>query len=130
MNRRVIAFVVAPLAVPALTIIYIWPQISSTPYMALMAIEFSVVIAYAGVIVFGVPAFMFLRARNWTAFWIAPVLGFASGMVMWLIFSVLFVLLLDQGVSGMRLALTDPAALRGVVWPGGVLGAVVGTLLW
>ena len=49
---------------------------------------------------------------------------------MWLVFSVLFPLSLDQGLSGVQFALTNLHTLKGVIWPGGVLGAIVGALFW
>jgi hypothetical protein len=52
------------------------------------------------------------------------------GAVMWLIFSISFVLALEEGTSGIRLALTDTSMLKGMAWPGGVLGAVVGVVFW
>src|SRR5207253_493553 len=90
----------------------------------------SVVVAYIGVVVLGVPAYLFLRARGWTSFWVAPVLGFAVGAVMWLVFSAAFALALDQGIAGVRSSLSDPGTLSGVLWPGGIVGAAVGVAFW
>jgi hypothetical protein len=59
-----------------------------------------------------------------------PLLGFVVGTVMWLVFSAIFALVLDEGISGVRLALTDPSTLRGVIWPGGIIGAIIGVILW
>jgi hypothetical protein len=81
-------------------------------------------------IVFGLPLYRLLRGRAWTSFWIAPLPGFLVGAVMWLGFSMVFGLALGEGTFGIRLALTDPSALKGMIWPGGVLGAGVAIVFW
>ena len=86
--------------------------------------------SYAGTLALGMPAYFFLRERGLTAFWIAGVVSFVIGALMWLVFSALFPLSLDQGLAGVRFALTDLRSLRGALWPGGVLGATVGALFW
>jgi hypothetical protein len=48
---------------------------------------------------------------------------------MWVVFAVSFVLALGEGISGVRVALTDPAGLKGVIWPGGALGAIVAHII-
>lgn len=129
MNRTIIAFAVAPLAVPVLLVPYLW-SMNTQPGMLVLSLEIGVVFAYFGCFVFGVPAYLFLAKRGWTAFWIAPSLGFVAGAVAWIGFAVLFPLLLETGIAGMWRSLRDPATLKGMVWPGGVLGAAVGVLLW
>jgi hypothetical protein len=129
MNRSIIAFLVAPLAAPVLLIPYI-RSMTTTSTWFVFALIISAIMAYAGVFIFGVPAYFFLRTRSWTALWIAPLVGFLIGAVMWLVFSAIFALVLDEGISGVRLALTDPATLRGVIWPGGIIGAAIGIILW
>lgn len=86
--------------------------------------------AYGGMLILGIPVYLFLRSHHRTAFWIAPIVGLVIGAITWLVFSVLFALSLGEGISGMRLALTDPNISKGIAWPGGVLGAVVGALFW
>jgi hypothetical protein len=117
-----IALLIAPLAVPLLLI----PYVSSMD----LALEIGVVIAYGGSITFGLPVYWFLRRHNWTMFWIAPGLGFILGAPMWLAFGVMFALALGEGMAGVQLALTDANMLKGMFWPGGILGAVAGTLFW
>jgi hypothetical protein len=129
MSRPIIAFLVAPLAAPVLLIPYIRSMTTTSTWLV-FALIISTVMAYAGVFIFGLPAYFFLRTRSWTALWVAPLFGFAIGAVMWVVFSAIFALVLDEGISGVRLALTDPATLRGVMWPGGVIGAVIGIILW
>jgi hypothetical protein len=122
MNRSIIAFLVAPLAAPVLLIPYV-RSMTTTSTWFVFALIISAIMAYAGVFIFGVPAYFFLRTRSWTALWIAPLVGFLIGALMWLVFGAIFALVLDEGISGVRLVLTDPATLRGVIWPGGIIGA-------
>jgi len=78
-----------------------------------------------------VPAYSFLRARNWTAFWIAPLVGFIVATVAWYIFNLLLGLLLTSGGLSIVLSrLFDRFPLDGVLWPAGPIGAFVGILVW
>jgi hypothetical protein len=129
MNRTAIAFFVAPLAATMLLVPYIH-SMKAAPSLFVFALEISLVVAYGGSVIFGIPAYLLLRAHNWTAFWIAPLVGFLIGMVMWLVFSALFALMLGEGTLGVHLTLTDANMLKGLIWPGGVLGAVVGAAFW
>jgi hypothetical protein len=129
MNRTVIAFLVGPLAAPLLLIPYIH-SMATTPTWFVFALMISAVVAYAGAFIFGIPAYVVLRSRHWTALWIACLLGAVVGMIMWLTFSAAFALLLDEGMLGVRLALTDPSTLQGAIWPGAVVGTVVAAVLW
>src|SRR5438128_2537313 len=118
MNRRVtIALFVAPLMVPVLLVPYL-QSMGGAPSFFAFALEVSIVLSYCGTFVLGIPAYLFLRARNWTAFWIAPLAGFIAGFLMWLVFRVLFVLALGQGITGALSKLTDSDILKGAVWPG------------
>jgi len=129
MNRSIIAFLVAPLTVPVLLLPYI-RALSNTFGISVFALEIATVMAYAGAILFGVPAYSFLRARDWTAPWIALIFGFAIGAAMWVVFMVIFALSLGEGASGVLLALTNLGTLKGAVWPGGITGAVTGIIFW
>jgi hypothetical protein len=129
MGRTLIALLVAPLVVPILLFAYLRGLLTTNFWLA-FGLLISVVVAYIGMVVLGVPAYLFLRARGWTSFWVAPVLGFAVGAVMWLVFSAAFALALDQGIAGVRSSLSDPGTLSGVLWPGGIVGAAVGVAFW
>jgi hypothetical protein len=129
MSRKLIAFLVAPLVVPVLMFPYL-DGLTTTSFWLGFALAISVIITYVGTVVLGVPGYMLLRGRNWTSLWIAPLLGFAIGAFMWLVFHTAFVLLLDQGMSGVRSALANPSTWEGALWPGGIAGAVVGATLW
>src|SRR2546426_9507088 len=87
MSRRPIAFLVAPLAVPTLLSAYVYSgPFPPPPNTFAHLFFFSVGLAYAGTAIFGVPIYLFLSARRWTAFWIAPIVGFVIGTIMWIIF--------------------------------------------
>jgi hypothetical protein len=107
--RTMAAFYVAPLAVPLITAVYLASH-GGPEGVESTVVVVSALVAYAGTFVFGVPLYLFLRARNLTAFWIAPVFGFIVGAI------VMF-LLVGRDVS--------PANLQF----GGLCGAVVGTIL-
>ena len=92
--------------------------------------EIATFIAYLGFVILGIPAHFLLKARSWTAFWIWPILGFIIGGIMWYVFEVLFALSLGYDVSGIRRTITDPSISKGVLWPGGPSGLVVGAIFW
>ena len=90
----------------------------------------STIISFGGILS-GVPAYSFLRAGNWTAFWIAPLVGFIVATVAWYIFNLLLGLLLTSGGLSIVLSrLFDRFPLDGVLWPAGPIGAFVGILVW
>lgn len=73
---------------------------------------------------------MFLRARTWTGFWIAPVLGFIAGLLAYCVFIVLFGLSLGNSLSSVMAGFSNVSGLRDLLWPIGPEGVVVGSLLW
>ena len=129
MPRHKLAFLVAPLAVPLLVLLWLMLGNLAMPWL-LIAVIIAAATSYAGTFLLGKPAYAFLNAHGQTAAWIAVVTGFVIGATMWLVFSILFPLSLGQGVDGVLFALTDPHSLRGVIYPGGLLGMIVGGLFW
>jgi hypothetical protein len=129
MKRNVVAFLIAPLAAPLLMLPWLLSGHLATGWV-LTAMIIVVLVSYAGSLALGVPAYYFMRKRGLTSVWIAGVVGFAIGILMWLVFSILFPLSLDQGLAGVRSALTSVHSLKGVLWPGGILGMIVGALFW
>jgi hypothetical protein len=73
------------------------------------------------------PAFKFFKARNYTSFWIAVVLGFAIGGVTWLVFKILFALSLGNDLS---FSWRQASNADSWVLATGALGSVVGATLW
>ena len=88
------------------------------------------IFAYGGVAALGMPAFRLLRARKHTAFWIAPILGFAVGVVAWLVFIALFGLSLGNDWTFVSHDLVTNSARLWAFLPTGALGAAVGATLW
>jgi hypothetical protein len=88
------------------------------------------IFAYGGVAALGIPAFRLLRASKHTAFWIAPILGFAVGVATWLVFIVLFGLSLGNSWTFVSNDLVTNSAHLWAFLPTGGLGAAVGATLW
>lgn len=125
--RTPIAFLVAPFAVPLIVALSV-PASGLHNTAAAAAVGVSALVSYFGAFVFGVPTYLFLRARKLTAFWIAPVAGFMAGAVMWYLVLALFGLSL--GSSSIGSALSDPNLLSIALSRIGPLGALVGAILW
>ena len=132
MSRTAMAFLIAPLWVPAAAVpfaghMFPYPEQRHWIYITVII---AAIFAYGGVAAFGTPAFLLLRASKRTAFWIAPVLGFAVGIATWLVFIVLFGLSLGNSWSFVSHDLASNSAdLWGFLTTGG-LGAAVGATLW
>ena len=123
-----IAFLVAPLVVPLLAVLFLDPPLSEP---SIVGILFGVTFAtYVGVAAFGIPTFLFLRSRQWTEFWVALVAGFIIGTTMWYVGVGLFALSLGNRLSDVlsrRLTADEwSMALR----VGALAGAAVGAILW
>lgn len=129
MARHKFAFLAAPLAVPLFFLVWLLPGDFPARWQLTMVI-IAAIFAYGGTLLFGVPAYFFLKAQNLTAIWVAMVAGFGIGALTWLVFMVLFPLSLDEGWSGVALGFSSLHTAKDIAWPGGVLGMVVGILFW
>ena len=127
--RPIIAFLVAALAVPILAAAYYYPGRSGDNGYLILVL-YSAVISFNGVFLLGLPAYLFLRARKWTAFWIAPLVGFMVAAIAWFVFALWLGLILGRGLSGAFSDLMTAQSLGHLLWPIGAMGAVVGALLW
>src|SRR5262249_53753612 len=127
--RHIIAFLLAPYAAPAILAVYYAsisgyrPETNELLYGALFA-------AYAGAIVFGIPIYVFLRTWRLTAFWIAPVVGFLVGTIMWYALVALFWKIFGRSPLFASSPLVSPEMAFDALRLGGVLGAAVGIILW
>jgi hypothetical protein len=72
-----IAFYVAPLAVPLILLVHP-ASMAQHGYIPV----FGLIIAYPSAFMLGMPIYLFLCARRLTAFWIAPIAGFAIGAIL------------------------------------------------
>jgi uncharacterized integral membrane protein len=130
MMRRVIAFIVAPMAVPIVGFPYILSMMQGGTWIAIGTV-IAIILAYVGTLGIGVPLLTLLWNRRWTALWITVVVATIGGVIMWEIFLlVLFPLLLGQEVVSLGSALAKPDMLNGILWPAGVLGIATGIVLW
>src|SRR5262245_19572383 len=86
--RAVVAFLIAPLWVPAIAAGWTTFILASEAPRSLISITAAIagVLGYGGALVIGIPLYLVMRARERTAFWIALVAGFGAGAVTWLIF--------------------------------------------
>lgn len=129
MIRSLMAFLIAPLIAPFL--MFFWARdLNPTGHWLAFTLVVIAIVTYVGVGLFGIPAYLLLRARKWTRFWLAPVLGFAFGAVIWLAFGVVFGLLLGHSLAAAVSFTADAKYLAGVFWPGGVAGVAVGATFW
>lgn len=129
-SRGAIAFFIAPLAVPLLLLLWQLSAAHAALGLILTTMFIGAFVSYVGTLVFGIPAYRLLRARGVTALWVAVVVGFIIGILMWLIFAVFFGLSLGHGLSSIQSTLTNSNIFTDVMWPGGVLGAIVGAIFW
>ena len=132
MSRTALAFLIAPLWVPAAAVPFAaraFPYPEQQHWIVITVI-IAAIFVHGGVAALGVLAFRLLRASKHTAFWIGPVLGFAVGVVTWLVFIVLFGLSLGNSWAFVSHDLVTNSAHLWAFLPTGALGAVVGATLW
>ncbi len=132
MSRTTLAFLVAPLWAPAAAVPFAaraFPYPEQRHWIVITVI-IAAIFAYGGVAALGIPAFRLLRASKHTAFWIAPILGFAVGVATWLVFIVLFGLSLGNSWTFVSNDLVTNSAHFWAFLPTGALGAAVGATLW
>jgi len=81
--RFTIGFLIAPLAIP---LIELYPLLRLGGLaLQLLAVAYLLAAgAYVGTFLFGIPAYLLLHTRKWTAFWYAPVAGFVVAGLTWL----------------------------------------------
>ncbi len=128
MARAAIAFLIAPVVVPILMARWLYVTMSG-PDWFMISLIITTITAYTGALVFGLPTYLWLRRRKWTAFWLAPVAGFVVGGLTWCAIAALFGWS-PGNLSDVDSVLKNMTDLREVLWPFGPLGAVVGCLLW
>ena len=130
MDRLILAFLVAGLSVPILVVAYFSiAGLASVGNLGLILVV-STFISFSGVLFLGLPAYLFLRARKWTAFWMAPLAGFIVAAAAWYVFLFLLGLVLVSDKSYAFSHLTAVGPLRGALWLAGPIGAFVGALVW
>jgi hypothetical protein len=127
-RRGLIAFAVAPLAAPLIVSMKV--GFAGAPDRVVLIFAWiSLVLAYLGTVLLGRPVYLLLRSVKLTAFWPAPLLGFAVGVGMACLFLIWLPMSLGQNLSAV-LAKFDYGLFKEAVEFGGVPGAAVGALLW
>ena len=126
MNRELIAFLIAAVAVPIFLTAVSFGGMPKSPSGAIF-LAASFFVSFCAVFLLGLPTCYFLQDKKWTAFWIAPLAGFAVAAAAWYALTVL----LGMVFASDRLSvLIDISLLQGALWPIGPVGAVVGVLVW
>src|SRR5215510_12380994 len=90
--RHAVALFVAPLWVPLVAMTYTaadGPQPPDGTGLMLITVV-GAIGAWVIMTVVGIPAYLVMRWRRWTALWIAMAAGFVTGVVMWNLFAVVF----------------------------------------
>lgn len=126
-----LAFAVAPLAVLIIALVGT-ALVEPSPMSLLGAVLTGVGLlpfVYTGTLLFGVPVYRFLYSRHLTAFWIAPIAGFAAGTAAFIFFFVLAAIILGVYSSIDELTTLD-GLLLGAFFFGGLLGASIGAIVW
>src|SRR5262245_18094011 len=136
MNRHVAAFVLAPLIVPLLMSALAIPILREEPSLYWRVLIIAATVSYTGLILVGAPAYVGFRSVGWTAFWIAPLVGFVVGVIIAIGLIALFLAAARSGTLNYILgtnveisSTTDEGPPWALIVPG-VIGAVVGTALW
>jgi hypothetical protein len=140
-NRHITAFLLAPLTVPLLMSALALQILREVPYLYWFGLLIAAAASYVGAILVGAPAYVTLRLRGLTAFWLAPLIGSMAGVIMALAFAEIFPLALESGIltavvqvfaNGAHwgeVIIVKPNAMEALVGPA-ILGALVGTVLW
>ena len=147
MNRHIAAFLLAPLIVPLLMGVIALPLLRDVPCLYALGLLMAAAVSYVGAALAGAPAYAALRSVGWTAFWIAPVVGFVFGVIAAIGLSAVLPAVLQSGtLSYILTKLPDigdvvincnvqigSTIIEGppfeLIGPG-ILGALVGTVLW
>jgi hypothetical protein len=141
MNRHITAFLLAPLTVPLLMSALALQILSEVPSLYWFGLLIAAVASYTGAIFVGAPAYVTLRLRGLTAFWLAPVVGSMAGVIIAMALAAILPLALESGIltsiaqifaNGARwgeVIIAQPNA-RGALVGQAMLGALVGTVLW
>ena len=90
--RHAVALFVAPLWVPLVAMTYTaadGPQPPDPTGLNLIAV-IGAVCAWIIMAIVGIPVYVVMRWRGWTALWIAMAAGFVTGVVMWNLFAIYF----------------------------------------
>jgi len=124
--RTPVAFIVSPLAVPF--VIACLLNLPLNHPISLTTMVVGMFMAYVGGFALGLPIYRYLQAREAMTFWLAPIIGFAIGVIMTYVVYLFFGMFM--GLSTVVAILADDSMFRDAYRLGGIPGAVAGVILW
>ncbi len=133
MNRPIVAWIVAPLWVPAAAVpfaVYAFPYPGQFHWV-LITLILAAVFTYLGMFALGIPAARILRSFGVSGILPAIGLGFIAGELTWALFGLCFGLFLGEGIHGFEYFFTSLTKTNpiGLLVPA-TLGALVGATFW
>jgi hypothetical protein len=124
--RIPIAFLVAPLAVPALMVWVLEPP-GGDPGMTLLIVG-GTAVTYIFSVLLGIPIFLFLYKRRLTDLWIALVAGAVAAVIVWYLIAASFALSFAPW-SYLPSRLAEPGVTKIALFFM-LAGAAVGAIFW
>jgi hypothetical protein len=131
--RPLMAFLCAPLWVPLIVVLVAsgmpTPSGPSASGLLIFAV-ISAFFAYLGMVVIGIPAYLFLRWRRWTTLWPAAAVGFVGGIVMSIVFGVVFFSVWGGWAKALDVVLGAPPSDQLFSLGLALVGALVAATAW
>lgn len=137
MIRTVVALLIAPLCMPLMVACHdlLWAfQHRDNPniqYLTLFPLILLAIISYGSTLLVGIPMLVFLRWVGFSGWWVAGLIGFFIGAVLYLFLNVWY-LMAHGGIDVPHLA--PQIVILGISnffsWPSAAMGAAVGVTFW
>jgi Na+(H+)/acetate symporter ActP len=128
-NRTVIAFIVAPLWVPVAAGVAASTLEPGDNLSVAVDMFYNAFVAYLGAFALGLPAFLFLRYRKMTTFWIATPTGCIIGGVWGVIFTTSLIFY-GGGIGVIQKVFGGSGNLVQMSLSPALLGIIVGATVW
>lgn len=129
MNRTVIAFIVAPLWVPVAAEVVAYTLEPTDSLSVAVDVLYNTFVSYLGAFALGFPAFLFLRSRKMTTFWIATLSGCIIGGVWGAMFTTGLIFYLG-GIGAIQKLFGGNGNLVQMSLSPAMLGMIVGATVW
>lgn len=132
------AFLIAPLWVPVLMVLFMpYKVCDGSPQMfcteSYDVVILSLIVAYSGMILFGLPSILLLRSFRKTNFFIAPFVGFVVAAFFWVLLQVAIGVAMGAAptvaITSLADNFTSSSALLVFLWPC-LSGVLVGSTYW
>ena len=128
-NRTVIAFIVAPLWVPVAAGVVAYTFEPTDRLSVAVDMLYNAFVAYLGAFALGLPAFLFLRSRKMTTFWIATLSGCIIGGVWGAMFTTGLIFYFG-GIGAIQKLFGGNGNLVQMSLSPALLGMIVGATVW